>query len=411
MVRFIHTADLQLILSPGASDVRRRMQEARFETLGRIMEAAREREVDFVAICGDIFEDGLVSDDTVHRAVRILSDAAPMPVYIIPGNHDPLTSMSVYNHDAFRTAGENVIVLRTPDPVPVTDECTLYPCPVLEKRSMQDPTAVIPPRGTEDGIRIGLAHGALEIPEKYQLNDHPIPLGAAERRGLDYLALGHYHGQYIERGRVAYPGTPEQTAFDDTGAGCVLLVGMDAHGATPVIESVPVGTLTWLNWQRELTEPVAEAVDALSAEIEALPARDRTLLRLKLTGTLQTDSMARVGQFEAWLNHAGLLRAEVDADIGLIEELTGKLKTLAESDEVIAGAIADLQRLADLDGPVDETAEVPPRSAEELIELWHEAQLRDNEETLKRHAEGLTAADAANAALLALAGCAREVEA
>ena len=158
MVRFIHTADLQLILSPGAPDVRRAIQEARFETLTRIMEVAREREVDFVAICGDIFEDGLVSDETVHRAVRIFSDAAPMPVYIIPGNHDPLTPMSVYRHDAFRTAGENVAVLKTPDPVPVTDECALYPCPVLEKRSIYDPTAVIPPRAGTDGIRIGLAH-------------------------------------------------------------------------------------------------------------------------------------------------------------------------------------------------------------------------------------------------------------
>ncbi len=411
MVRFIHTADLQLILSPGAPDVRRAMQEARFETLGRIIEVAREREVDFVAICGDLFEDVLVSDDTVHRALRILSDAAPMPVYIISGNHDPLTPMSIYNHAAFSTAADSVVVLRTPEPVRIDEGCTLYPCPVLEKRSMQDPTAAIPPRVETDGIRIGLAHGALMIPEKYQPNDHPIPLDAAEKRGLDYLALGHHHSQYIEGSRVAYPGTPEQTAFDDTDAGCVLLVGIDAPGAVPAIESVPVGTLTWLNWQRELTEPVAAAVDTLCAEIEALPARDRTLLRLRLTGMLQTDSMERVTQFAAWLDHAGLLRAEVDADIGLLEELTGKLKALAESDEVIAGAIADLQRLAALDGPVDETAEVPPRSTEELIALWNDAHLRDNEDVLKGHAEGLTAADAANAALLALAGCAREVEA
>ena len=410
MVRFIHTADLQLILSPGAPDVRRAIQEARFETLTRIMEVAREREVDFVAICGDIFEDGLVSDETVHRAVRIFSDAAPMPVYIIPGNHDPLTPMSVYRHDAFRTAGENVAVLKTPDPVPVTDECALYPCPVLEKRSIYDPTAVIPPRAGTDGIRIGLAHGALMIPDKYQPDDHPIPLDAAAQRGLDYLALGHHHSRYVEGNRIAYPGTPEQTAFDDTDAGCVLLVTIDGPGVAPKLESIEVGTLRWLMWDRELTEPVAEALDALRAETDALDCRDRTLLRLRLTGTLHADSMAQIEQLEAWLNPLGFLRAEVRVDIGLIEKLAGKLKALAESDEVIAGAITDLQRLADLDGPVDEAAEVPPRSTEELMALWNDAQLRDNEETLKRHTEGLTAADAANAALLALAGCAREVE-
>ncbi len=51
--------------------------------------------------------------------------------------------------------------------------------------------------------------------------------------GLDYLALGHWHGAQVAKARgvtYAYSGAPEPVALDQDKAGKVLLVTLDAKG-------------------------------------------------------------------------------------------------------------------------------------------------------------------------------------
>jgi len=411
-VRFIHTADLQLMLPKGdVSGERSTLQEARFHTLERIVTLASDEHVDFIAICGDVFEDTLVSDETIYRALRILGQAAPIPVFILPGNHDPLTAQSVYKRPAFETATENVWVLTTSDPVLLDENCTIYPCPVTAKKSINDPTAVIPVRENDDDIRIGLAHGSLMIESMHQPDDHPIALEAAQTKGLDYLALGHWHSTLLmESNRIAYSGTHEQTAFDESSSGNVLLVTIDAPRAVPKLETKRVGELTWLQWERPIAEPIAEAMQRLRAEIDGLESKGKTLLRLVLTGAVSADSLLQLEQFGAWLREAGLLRAELISRVECVDELAGALKALAESDEVIAGTVADLQRLVHIDAPAsDEGAEVLARSTQELMDLWQEARLKDSDDMLQELSSDLKVADAANNALLILARTAQGV--
>src|SRR5438874_607499 len=66
-----------------------------------------------------------------------------------------------------------------------------------------------------DAIKVGITHGALAIPGKFQPNDFPIDPAAASRAGLDYLAIGHWHEwQVYDNGRLVMPGTPECDAFE-----------------------------------------------------------------------------------------------------------------------------------------------------------------------------------------------------
>ena len=58
------------------------------------------------------------------------------------------------------------------------------------KRSSRDPTGWIPPREEgDDRLRIGLAHGALDI-LPVDTTNFPIAPDRDERSGLDHLALG-----------------------------------------------------------------------------------------------------------------------------------------------------------------------------------------------------------------------------
>lgn len=377
MVRFLHTADVQLAASgEGDSPGLRRRREARFEALKSALAVAREEEVDFAVICGDLFESNLVSNEAVHRALHLFQQAAPLPIFILPGNHDPYSgSGSVYLRPSFVTGcPENVRLLSTPDPVPVAADCTLYPCPVTAKTSLADPTQVIPPRTRDDEIRVGLAHGSLKIESKYQDYDHPIPLDAWRQRDLDYLALGHWHSHGVFEGRrVAYSGTPEQTNFGEADAGNVLLVTISGRGAVPTITPRRVGVLQWLEWRRQVREPVAERLETVRGEVRAIGAPERTLLRLVLEGTARADSLPLIQDFEEWLAQAGLVASEVIRQIALLETLEGALRRLVESDDVAAGVAADLHRLATLDaGGGSPPTEVAPRPVELLMDTWRE---------------------------------------
>ncbi|MEA3403561.1 MAG: DNA repair exonuclease [Armatimonadota bacterium] len=407
MIRFLHTADLQLgMRARDASERGERLREARFTSLERIVRLAQGEQVDFILVAGDMFEHNQVGTRTVSRAVQVLQAAAPIPVFVLPGNHDWYDASSVYQRREFADAeADNITLLVEAKPVDVLEGCRLYPCPVTERWSYVDPTSWIPQREDDTRIRIGVAHGTLPIPGEERIL--PIEPDTAQRKGLDYLALGHTHGlRRYESDRVAYPGTPEQTGFGEEAAGQVLLVGIE-RGRPPEIEPRRTGTLTWLALERELDEPADEALRALREEIQALEDGPRTLLRLRLSGTVGADSLPLLSEFEAWLDarceNEQLLHAEFESDLRTSEELAGALRQVAERDEVIAGAVADLRSLAAPEEAAPEGATgVAPRDRQELMEAWLATDPPEDED--------LSSADVAREALAILAEIAGEVE-
>jgi len=134
-----------------------RVRHARLESARRVIEEASSGKVDFVLVTGDTFENNGVDRIKVREVAKILG-AAGCPVYLIPGNHDPLTPGSVWEtrHGA---SFPNLHVLKTPEPVDVAG-AILYPCPVLASDSKEDPTAWI--QADPGKIAIGIAHGSVE---------------------------------------------------------------------------------------------------------------------------------------------------------------------------------------------------------------------------------------------------------
>lgn len=310
MVRFIHTADWQIgMRAHRVAQAAEQVRAARLEAVRRLVEVAREQAVDFILVAGDVFEDNLVDKSLAHRVAQILEGASPTGVYILPGNHDPLTADSIYNSPAFTSfCPPNVRILRERRPEPVgaagqAGAAVLLPAPVRAKRSFQDPMAAwkeemeaVRARGTslaggaggESGpaaagagagagagkgaVRIGVAHGSLAIEGKYSPDDHPIALDTASVLGLDYLALGHWHSFLVYGDRTVYPGTLEPDSFEEAGeeagwdqaittarpaagahpegdartqAGGAVLVTIAGPGSPPQIEPLPLSVLRW----------------------------------------------------------------------------------------------------------------------------------------------------------------------
>jgi predicted phosphodiesterase len=280
-MKFLHTADWQIGMRAAMlGEKGERVRMARLESARRVTELARHEGVDFVLVAGDTFEDNGVERIKVREVAKILG-GAQCPVYIIPGNHDPIMPGAVWEESVWGEWPDiHVLTAQTPVEVP---GATLYPCPVSAKDSRDDPTGWIHP--VNGGIAIGIAHGSVETPAYEQAA--PVARQAAEVHGLDYLALGHFHSKTLYPAsdgmvRMAYCGTHEPTKFGELGT--VLIVEIQQRSSAPQIQAVRTGILEWLSYFRKIEQP--GQIGALAIELDELSAPERTLVDCVLEGTL-----------------------------------------------------------------------------------------------------------------------------
>lgn len=278
-MKFVHTADWQLGAQLShTGEQAPALRKKRFQTAETVVEVAEGEDAQFILIAGDLFEDHNVSDRIVHRAVRILNQFDPLPVYVLPGNHDPYRPGGVWDRDSWSAVGDHVHLLTEHEAVETSDEVVLLPCPIKQKTSTQDPTEAIPERSEDDGqVRVGLAHGGLS--DAADQPNFPIDPHRAEKSGLDYLALGDWHGTLI-RERTAYSGTIEQSAFGESDPGNVLVVAIDEAGAEPEVKRRQVGRLQWIKRDVEVAD--VSDVDALAEELDEAASSSQLVLRLNV---------------------------------------------------------------------------------------------------------------------------------
>lgn len=349
-VRFIHTADLQIgMKATHVASVADRVRQARLETLERIVACARDHKVDFLLIAGDLFENNTVGNDLVYQVLYALEQAAPIPVYILPGNHDYACPGSVYERPAFRSAPSHIHVMRTNEPWSVSGgRVALLPAPVTQKRSGADPTERLSV-ATEAHFRVGVAHGSPKIEGMYQPDDHPISLDAATKQGLHYLALGHWHSWMELDERTVMPGTPEPTKFGEE-SGFAALVRLKDPNRPPHIERLPVGKLGWVSRTFETSVSPDVLHHRVKEWVAGLPDLSDTLLRLQLRGPLTGEMSATLSELEEWLR-IRTLYVEIDRSETSPSLSEGHLRELAVSHPFLAGLLADLSQISAMVAP------------------------------------------------------------
>lgn len=350
LVSFLHTADWQIGMKASrVADVAEDVRKARLDTARQLMRMASQREVDFVLIAGDLFENNLVHNEASHRVAEVLSTCSPIPVYVLPGNHDPLTADSIYGRLAFTDyLPGNVRILRTSEPVSPVPGVLLLPTPVMSKESYRDPTEEfqIPSEMGEDLILIGIAHGSLSIPGKFQENDFPIALDAATRLGLDYLALGHWHSFYVHNDkRTVYAGTHEPTGFDSQSKGAAAYVTIKAKGSLPNIEQLDTGTLSWQTLQLSVDGDPDHVISRVKHEVGKVQNPSAALLRLELKGHAESDDLEWLKELNDWLKTC-FLYIEIDRSRLITRPVGRRLKKLAADNPFLQAIISDLADVA-----------------------------------------------------------------
>lgn len=293
MFRFIHSSDLHIGKRFGSmpEELRGRLRDARHTVLDRLAAQARAGGAGTILLAGDCFDTETPSPAVLRQALAAMAGHAPLRWIILPGNHDSLLADELWV--AARNAlPANVMLAVEPDPIELEPGVVLLPAPCTTRRPGRDLTDWMDQAATPDGaLRIGLAHGAIQSFSEDGVGLDIIAPDRASRSGLDYLALGDWHGQMRLNARSWYSGAPEPDRFKHDGPGRALLVSLTGPGAVPDVVPVETGSFDW----RTLPLELLSGDDAATVLTERLPAgsvRRQSLLRVVASGRLRPQARA-----------------------------------------------------------------------------------------------------------------------
>lgn len=304
MVRVLHTSDWQIGMTRHflAGEAQSRFTQERIDVVRRLAEVARDEGCHLVVVAGDVFETNQVAAQTIARTRDALG-AFRIPIYLLPGNHDPLDAGSLLRSSRFLDGlSPHVHVLddATPRAVPGLEGVEVLGAPWPSKHPLGDLLGEAlrgaPP--PEAGVvRIAVGHGAVDTMSPDRDNLAAIRLDNLEamlsENRCHYVALGDRHSatNVGSTGAVRYSGSPEPTDFDEVRSGVALIADVDTAGTTTVKE-VEVGTWDFRDLDYELDG--AASIERLRAELCAIERPEKTVLRLALRGSLGIADAARL---------------------------------------------------------------------------------------------------------------------
>jgi DNA repair exonuclease SbcCD nuclease subunit len=295
VLRLLHTADWHLgrRFPSFSEEGQKKLSRARLDVVERILDVARRNSVNAILCVGDLFDDPEPAADFWEGLAKIFharTEPHP-PLFLVPGNHDPLTAESVWapGHPFRAKLPAWVHVVDRDDFVyEFGSSAVLYARPCRSKAGENDLAMALPARQPGDNrLRIGCVHGSTFDVDGYQTS-FPIRTDAGVQRGLDYLAIGDTHSFRDVTSNLpvptVYPGAPEPTAFDEADAGRVAIVALFRHGLRPRVDSEPVTFWRWVDVRCRDMNQLRQLLTA--------PDLDRCVVRLHLdmTVSLSEDS-------------------------------------------------------------------------------------------------------------------------
>ena len=351
-IRLLHTADWQLG-KPFANitgDAGALLRSARFEAVARLAELATRRGADAVLVAGDAFDGNMVADDTLHRALAAMRGFTG-PWLMLPGNHDAALAASVWTRLAEAGLPGNVVPLLEPVALTLCDgRLAVLAAPLTTRHVVEDLTAWMDTAVTPAGvIRVGVAHGSVTgfLPDQADA-PNPIDPARATKAGLDYLALGDWHGAMRIDERSWYAGTPEPDRFKANDAGHALLVRLDEPGVAPLVERVQVGRYRWTEMLLDDTAGQGLLPTRLEAALDAIEEPADSLVRLHLRGVADLSARERLGRL---IERRGAAFVHMDVDWSGLEVTASEADLAPLDDGGAIGATAERLRAQAADRP------------------------------------------------------------
>jgi DNA repair exonuclease SbcCD nuclease subunit len=349
-LKLLHTADWHLgrrFPNFDAGD-QKTLSRARLDVLDNILLSAEQNDVEAILCAGDLFDEPSPDKEWWEAVAQKLSGMRrPRKVILLPGNHDPLQTGSVYDRaHPFRSKLPKWVhvVDRDDFTLVLNDVATLHARPCRSRAGQDDLALALPSREPgDDKIRIGLVHGSTFDAVDCQTN-FPIAKDAALVRGFDYLAIGDTHSfREVPPGArppVVYPGAPEPTTFGEPGAGKVVAVFISrARRVTLRAHHVAAWT-----WEERMVRSLAELRD-LHAGSKLAGLVLRLIVDLRLTAPELEEAERLLTELKGSNvihGRVGILQLERR---GMVLDTRGIEAELANLPDVLRATVARLKAL------------------------------------------------------------------
>lgn len=224
-IKFLHCGDIHIDcpFSSLSLDLAKKRKQTLKNVFSNIIDIALHERVDFLFICGDLFEQNYTDLSSINYINECFKKIHNTKVLITCGNHDPAIKNSHYLTFDWN---DNVIIFKSHISYAYFDESDTYVYG-SSFTAFEESECTIPNFDLLDknGINIFLTHGTLNMGiEENKYN--PIDFKFIQDLGMDYVGLGHFHNQFIKE-NIYNPGSPEPLGFDETGKHGVFLVSID----------------------------------------------------------------------------------------------------------------------------------------------------------------------------------------
>ncbi len=331
----------------GEDLVRLREQEER-QVLKKIVDLVREKSIELVLLPGDLWDQEAIDLKVVRTIMETLGSLAPVPVIIVPGNHDFLSSGSPYQPDVVSRGAlawpDNVIIVRNhsfeqfymPDRSDVSFTAMATGVNVAETNRLLQQEL---PRSAAS-INLLLFHGSREYRDGgyggKQLVTAPFTDEELLAQDFTYTALGHYHSHSVIKDnndmiRGAYAGSPFSRSFKEKGAKGVLILEVEEEGVvSDSFEFVRLDERKYGDISVNLTGSDKDEVteERVRNALKQSEYSRKDIVRIYLEGAYKTGAQWRPEYdlselLEGWEIRTNRLRAAFNLDEAITQNASG----------------------------------------------------------------------------------------
>ena len=293
-IKFLQCSDIHLDtpytgLSAEKSEERRRDLRKSFT---RMIQYVKDRGVDIVLMCGDVFDTEYATNATAEVLIREFRNCPDAKFVITPGKCDH------YNDNPIYTSGrlpENCFVMNDSNLTRVDfDELnvTVYGWAFMSDTLLENP---LYDRRADDISRINIVAGYADLDAELGSVNCQISTEDLKNFGADFYALGSRHeASDIERAGASfysYCGSLECTGFEDTGMGGANLIVIEDKndGISLDVRKLTFGHLRFYTEVIDITGVNAynEIINRISRLISEKKYGIETALRVELTGYVE----------------------------------------------------------------------------------------------------------------------------
>ncbi len=240
MLRLIHTSDVHIgVKLASFRDKAAVQRQSLLDVFAKIVDTAISEHAQLLLIAGDLFDSNFPSYQSVQFVKGQLGKLNNNGIYvaIAPGTHDCLSKDSIFLRENFTANLPYIYVFNNPE-ITVKEfpdiDVTVFTKANISNKSTESPIAFLAEasKQAKTKYKVAMAHGSVQIEGKSAEDDLPISLRDIAESGMDYLALGHWHGaqEFSFGGTKAwYAGSPEITYQEGKGGlgqGYALMVDM-----------------------------------------------------------------------------------------------------------------------------------------------------------------------------------------